>query len=62
MVSRIIELLEPLSEADREHVLRIAALARVASGCTRLVDSIFASDAEHKSKRAAVVVGGGGKA
>jgi putative GTP pyrophosphokinase len=29
---------------------QLAALARVASGCTRLVDAIFASDAEHKAK------------
>ncbi len=29
---------------------QLAALARVASGCTRLVDSIFASDSEHKAK------------
>lgn len=29
---------------------QLAALARVASGCTRLVDSIFASEAEHKTK------------
>ena len=29
---------------------QLAALARVASGCTRLVDSIFASDCEHKAK------------
>ena len=31
---------------------QLAALARVASGCTRLVDSIFASDSEHKGKSA----------
>ncbi len=29
---------------------QLAALARVASGCTRLVDSIFASESEHKAK------------
>jgi ppGpp synthetase/RelA/SpoT-type nucleotidyltranferase len=29
---------------------QLAALARVASGCTRLVDSIFASDSEHKAR------------
>jgi putative GTP pyrophosphokinase len=29
---------------------QLAALARVASGCTRLVDSIFASALEHKAK------------
>jgi putative GTP pyrophosphokinase len=29
---------------------QLAALARVASGCTRLVDSIFASMSEHKNK------------
>ena len=29
---------------------QLAALARVASGCTRLVDSIFASLSEHKGK------------
>jgi putative GTP pyrophosphokinase len=29
---------------------QLAALARIASGCTRLVDSIFASDSEHKSQ------------
>src|SRR5206468_1152279 len=29
---------------------QLAALARVASGCTRLVDSIFASQSEHKAK------------
>lgn len=32
---------------------QLAALARVASGCTRLVDSIFASMSEHKSKHIA---------
>lgn len=31
---------------------QLAALARVASGCTRLVDSIFASESEHKSRLA----------
>jgi putative GTP pyrophosphokinase len=31
---------------------QLAALARVASGCTRLVDSIFASDAEYKNRKA----------
>jgi len=31
---------------------QLASLARVASGCTRLVDSIFASDAEHKARMA----------
>lgn len=31
---------------------QLAALARIASGCTRLVDSIFASDAEHKRNSA----------
>jgi ppGpp synthetase/RelA/SpoT-type nucleotidyltranferase len=30
---------------------QLAALARVASGCTRLVDSIFASMSEHSGKR-----------
>lgn len=30
---------------------QLAALARIASGCTRLVDSIFASDTEHKVKQ-----------
>ena len=29
---------------------QLAALARVASGCTRLVDSIFASESEHKAR------------
>ena len=29
---------------------QLAALARVASGCTRLVDSIFASESEHKRR------------
>jgi len=29
---------------------QLAALARIASGCTRLVDSIFASASEHKGK------------
>ena len=29
---------------------QLAALARVASGCTRLVDSIFASKSEHEAK------------
>jgi hypothetical protein len=28
----------------------LAALARIASGCTRLVDSVFASDQEHRAK------------
>jgi putative GTP pyrophosphokinase len=30
---------------------QLAALARLASGCTRLVDSIFASMAEHQARR-----------
>jgi putative GTP pyrophosphokinase len=30
---------------------QLAALARIASGCTRLVDSIFASRAEHESRQ-----------
>jgi ppGpp synthetase/RelA/SpoT-type nucleotidyltranferase len=34
-------------------VEQLAALARVASGCTRLVDSIFASDSEHKNRKSA---------
>lgn len=29
---------------------QLAALARIASGCTRLVDSIFASESEHKKR------------
>ena len=29
---------------------QLSALARVASGCTRLVDSIFASETEHKAR------------
>lgn len=32
---------------------QLAALARAASGCTRLVDSIFASESEHKARVAA---------
>ncbi|MFZ1218641.1 MAG: hypothetical protein WAO00_05070, partial [Chthoniobacterales bacterium] len=32
-------------------VHQLAVLARVASGCTRLVDSIFASRAEHEARR-----------
>lgn len=40
---------ETTSIACRE---QLAALARVASGCTRLVDSIFASKSEHEKKNA----------
>jgi ppGpp synthetase/RelA/SpoT-type nucleotidyltranferase len=43
----------PHKTASIACIEQLAALARVASGCTRLVDSIFASDSEHKAFEAA---------